>query len=178
MSRPGYCHCLLPGNGSVVRHIRHASTVGVNSFVPLIGFRASDKDHCSQPRDQHLLIKELDIALWALITDLEHRGILDKTLIAIGTEFGRPAACDGRGGRGHQGSCFSLLLAGGGLKYQGAYDVTDELSRKIVETPASVPDFHATIHATTGINPAEELFDDSRPVPITDQGKPVEALFG
>ncbi|KLU07566.1 hypothetical protein RISK_000644 [Rhodopirellula islandica] len=134
--------------------------------------------HNEGQQNQHVLIKELDIALSALITDLEQQGILDKTLIAIGTEFGRPAEYDGRGGRGHQGTCFSLVLAGGGLNHQGAYGVTDELSKKIVEKPVSVPDFHATIHAALGINPGLELFDGSRPIPITDQGKPVAALFG
>ena len=133
--------------------------------------------HNEGQRNQHLLIKELDIALSALINDLETQGMLDKTLIAIGTEFGRPAAYDGRGGRGHQGTAFSLLLAGGGLKHQGAYGVTDELGKKIVENPVSIPDFHATIHAALGIDPARELFDGSRPVPITDVGKPIEALF-
>ena len=134
--------------------------------------------HNEGQQNQHLLIRELDIALSALITDLEQQGLLDTTLIALGTEFGRPATYDGRGGRGHQGSCFSLLLAGGGLKHQGAWGVTDELSKTIVENPVSVPDFHATIHAALGIDPAHELFDGSRPVPITDQGRPVEALFG
>lgn len=133
--------------------------------------------HNEGQQNQHLLIRELDIALSALITDLEQQGILDKTLIAIGTEFGRPAVYDGRGGRGHQGSCFSLLLAGGGLKHQGAYGVTDELSRKVVENPVSVPDFHATIHAALGIDPAKELFHGSRPIPITDQGRPIAELF-
>jgi len=133
--------------------------------------------HNEGQQNQHLLIEELDIALSALITDLEKQGILDKTLIAIGTEFGRPAVYDVRGGRGHQGSCFSLLLAGGGLKHQGAYGVTDELSKKVVENPVSVPDFHATIHAALGINPAQELFDGSRPIPITDQGRPITELF-
>lgn len=133
--------------------------------------------HNEGQKNQHLLVQELDIALATLITDLEQKGILDKTLIAIGTEFGRPAAYDGRGGRGHQGSCFSLLLAGGGLQHQGAYGITDELSKKIVEKPVSVPDFHATIHAALGINPGMELYDGSRPVPITDGGVPVAALF-
>ncbi|WP_417849188.1 DUF1501 domain-containing protein [Thalassoglobus sp.] len=134
--------------------------------------------HNEGQQNQHLLIEELDIALSALITDLEQKKMLDKTLIAIGTEFGRPAAYDARGGRGHQGSCFSLLLAGGGLNHQGAYGVTDELSKNVVENPVSVPDFHATIHAALGINPALELFDNARPVPITDGGKPIAALFG
>lgn len=133
--------------------------------------------HNEGQQNQHLLIQELDIALSALITDLEQQGLLDKTLIALGTEFGRPAAYDGRGGRGHQGSCFSLLLAGGGLNHQGAYGVTDELSKNIVDSPVSIPDFHATIHAALGIDPSQELFDGSRPVPITDGGQPVAALF-
>ncbi|MEZ5943909.1 MAG: DUF1501 domain-containing protein [Planctomycetaceae bacterium] len=133
--------------------------------------------HNEGQQNQHLLIKELDIALSTLITDLETQGMLDKTLIALGTEFGRPAEYDGRGGRGHQGTCFSLLLAGGGLRHQGAYGVTDELSKKVLENSVSVPDFHATIHAALGINPALELFDGSRPVPITDGGRPVAALF-
>ena len=63
------------------------------------------------------------------------------------------------------------------MRHQGAYGVTDELSKKVVENPVSVPDFHATIHSALGINPALELFDGSRPVPITDGGQPVAALF-
>ena len=133
--------------------------------------------HNEGQKNQHLLIKELDIALSALIQDLEHQGMLDTTLIAVGTEFGRPAGFDSRGGRGHQGSCFSLLLAGGGLKHHGVYGVTDELSKKIVENPVSIPDYHATIHHALGIDPAHELFDGSRPVPITDQGQSIKALF-
>lgn len=127
--------------------------------------------------NQHILIKELDIALAALISDLEEKGLLDKTLIVIGTEFGRPASYDTKGGRGHQGACFSLLLAGGGLNHQGAYGVTDELSKTVVENPVSIPDFHATIHAALGIDPSHELTESVRPVPITDGGVPVAKLF-
>ncbi|MEX2578660.1 MAG: DUF1501 domain-containing protein [Verrucomicrobiales bacterium] len=133
--------------------------------------------HNEGQQNQHLLIEELDTALSALMRDLEKKGILDKTLIAIGTEFGRPAKYDGRGGRGHQGSCFSLVLAGGGLNHQGAYGVTDELSQKILEDPVSLADFHATIHASLGIDPAHELTDGARPVPITDGGVPIAKLF-
>ena len=129
-------------------------------------------------KNQHLLIQELDTALAALTRDLEQKGMLDKTLIVVGTEFGRPPEFDGRGGRGHQGTAFSLLLAGGGLKHSGAYGVTDELAKKVVENPVSIPDFHATVHAALGIDPGKELMDGTRPVPITDGGKPVAALFG
>lgn len=133
--------------------------------------------HNEGQQNQHVLIKELDTALSALIIDLEEKGILDKTLIAVGSEFGRPAAYDGRGGRGHQGTCFSLVLAGGGLKHSGAYGVTDELSKEVLEKPVSIPDFHATIHAAMGIDPRKDLYDGARPVPLTDQGTPIAELF-
>lgn len=128
-------------------------------------------------RNQHLLIQELDLALSGLIADLKRVGMLDKTLIAVGTEFGRPADFDGRGGRGHQGSAFSMLLAGGGLRHCGAYGVTDDLAKKPLENPVSVPDFHATILAALGVDPRHELMDGSRPVPMTDEGKAIAALF-
>ena len=128
--------------------------------------------------NQHLLIRELDTALAALIADLEARGLLDRTLIVVATEFGRPPEFDGRGGRGHQGTAFTLVLAGGGLRHRGAYGVTDDLSKKVVADPVSIPDFHATIHWALGIDPARELKDGARPVPITDGGRPIRALFG
>lgn len=133
--------------------------------------------HNDGQEKQHLLIKDLDDALATLITDLKTHGLLDKTLIALGTEFGRPPEFDAGGGRGHQCSTFSLLLAGGGLNHCGAYGVTDDLSKKILENPVSVPDFHATIHTALNIDPAHELMDGTRPVPLTDNGKPIASLF-
>ncbi len=129
--------------------------------------------------NQHLLIEELDMAMAALIDDLERIGRLDSTLIAVAGEFGRPPEFDGGGGRGHQSTTFSCVLAGGGLKTGKVIGVTDELSKTIVERPVSVADFHATIHSALGINPAHEIkTPDNRPVPITDRGRPIAELFG
>ncbi|MBA2114138.1 DUF1501 domain-containing protein [Bremerella alba] len=128
--------------------------------------------------DQHKLIHELDDALSTLILDLEERKLLDKTLVVVSTEFGRPPQFDGGGGRGHQGSAFTCVLAGGGLKHQGAFGETDELSQTIVSDPVSVPDLFATIHAAMGIDYAKSLYDGDRPVPITDRGQPITKLFG
>lgn len=126
---------------------------------------------------QHALIQDLDTAVAALITDLEARRMLDRTLIVITTEFGRPPEFDSGGGRGHQGSAFSCVLAGGGLTHRGAYGETDELGKKVTADPVSVPDFFATIHAALGIDPAKHLDDGDRPIPITDMGQPIAALF-
>ena len=58
------------------------------------------------------------------------------------------------------------------------YDLHVALGAKIVEHPVSVPDFHATIYAALGIDPTKDLHEAGRPVPITDGGKPIAALFG
>ncbi len=127
--------------------------------------------------NQHILIQQLDQGLATLVSDLEKNRLLDKTLIVVGTEFGRPPEFDGGGGRGHQGKTFSWVLAGGGLKTGQAIGETDELSKKPVSNPMSIPDVHATICCALGINPAKNLFDGPRPVPITDRGEPARQLF-
>lgn len=126
---------------------------------------------------QHLLIKELDNALSALVVDLEDKKLLDRTLIVVMSEFGRPAAFDAGGGRGHHAKSFSVTFAGGGLKNGTVVGETDDLGMTIVNRPVSVPDLHATIHAALGVNPAEELYAGDRPVPLTDGGRPVHELF-
>ena len=127
---------------------------------------------------QHALIQEMDTAMSTLIMDLEEKQMLDKTLILITTEFGRPPEFDSGGGRGHQGSAFSCVLAGGGLNHCGAYGETDELSKKIVTDPVSVADLFATIHAAVGVDYSKNLYDSDRPVPVTDMGQPIAKLFG
>lgn len=126
---------------------------------------------------QYLIIQQLDQALAALIRDLKQYRLLDKTLIVVSTEFGRPPEFDGGGGRGHQSQAFTVALAGGGLKNGRAVGVTDEIGKKIIERPISVPDLFATIHWAMGVNPAKNLYDGDRPVPLTDHGKPVKELF-
>jgi hypothetical protein len=126
---------------------------------------------------QHELIIQLDQALAALLRDLEQKKLLDTTLVVVATEFGRPPEFDSGGGRGHQSQAFSVFLAGGGLRTGQVIGETDELGKQIVRHPVSVPDLHATIYCALGINPAKELYDRERPVPITDLGQPVRELF-
>ncbi len=128
--------------------------------------------------NQHLLIQDIDQTIGTMMADLEARGRLEKTLIILNTEFGRPAQFDSGGGRGHHSKCFSVVLAGGGLRHQGAYGVSDERAMKILENPVGVPDFFATALASLQIDPSKYLYDGDRPVPMTDMGQPIEALFG
>jgi uncharacterized protein DUF1501 len=126
---------------------------------------------------QHALIQELDKALATLVIDLEKTRLLDKTLIVVAGEFGRPAQFDAGGGRGHHAKSFSVALAGGGLKTGQAIGQTDDLAMSIVSRPVSVADLHATIHAALGIDPREHLYAGERPVPITDGGVAIGELL-
>ncbi len=134
--------------------------------------------HREGQQNQHLLIQRLDHAFAALIKDLEENKLLDKTLLVIASEFGRPATFDSLGGRGHHAKSFTVMLGGGGLKTGQAIGTTDELGMSIADHPVSVPDLFATILATLGANPHEELYAGSRPVPATDGGVPIKELFG
>jgi uncharacterized protein DUF1501 len=126
---------------------------------------------------QHELIRELDAALATLVLDLEAKKLLGKTLIVVGTEFGRPAAFDAGGGRGHHSKSFSMVFAGGGLKSGITIGETDELGMTIVNRPVSIPDFLATFCCALSIDPHKELYAGERPVPITDRGEPIGELF-
>lgn len=133
--------------------------------------------HNGAQKQQHLLIQSLDRSVAAFIKDLENNHLLDKTLIVIAGEFGRPAHFDSGGGRGHHGKCFTVMLAGGGLRTGQCVGTTDELAMKIVDEPVGVPDLFATICAAMGVNPHKNLMAGERPVPITDYGTPIAKLF-
>jgi hypothetical protein len=96
----------------------------------------------------------VDQPLAALITDLKRRGMLDDTLIAICTEFGRTPWTDKIGGKGrnHYAAAFTCLLAGAGVKGGTAYGQTDEHGVSIVANPVHVHDYHATILHLMGID--------------------------
>ncbi len=165
--------CLL-SRRLIERGVRFIEVASNLNFVNGTGWDT----HNSGQLNQHILIDELDQALSTLITDLEQKKLLDKTLIVVATEFGRPPEFDGGGGRGHHAKAFSGLLAGGGLNSGRVIGVTDELGREVVERPVSIPDFHATIYAALGIDPHKELYAGDRPVPITDGGRAIAELFG
>ena len=164
--------CLL-ARRLVQRGVRFVE-VGFNlNFVNGAGWDT----HNGAQVEQHGLIQRLDQGVAALIADLEKERLLDKTLILISTEFGRPAAFDGGGGRGHYGKAFTCVLAGGGLRTGQAVGTTDALAQKIEDEPCGVPDLFATVVAAMGIKPSKNMMDGERPVPVTDKGVAVRKLF-
>lgn len=94
----------------------------------------------------------VDRALAGLLTDLKRRGLLDDTLVAICTEFGRtPTTFNGKG-REHYIDAFSSLLCGGGVRGGMAFGQTDEYGMQVVADPCHVHDYHATILHLLGLD--------------------------
>jgi hypothetical protein len=101
--------------------------------------------------------KETDQASAALITDLKQRGLLEDTLVVWGGEFGRTVYCQGRltdddYGRDHHPRCFTIWLAGGGIRPGMTLGETDDFSYNLTADPVDVHDLHATILHLLGID--------------------------
>jgi hypothetical protein len=100
---------------------------------------------------------DVDRASAALVQDLKQRGLLDETLVIWGGEFGRTNYCQGNFsadnyGRDHHPRCFSIWMAGGGVKPGISYGETDEFGYNIVKNPVHVHDFHATVLHLMGMD--------------------------
>ncbi|MCH2693744.1 MAG: DUF1501 domain-containing protein [Acidobacteriia bacterium] len=101
--------------------------------------------------------RDVDRASWALIQDLKERGLLEDTLVIWGGEFGRTIYSQGQltptdYGRDHHPRCYSIWMAGGGVKGGVVYGETDDFSYNIVKNPVHIRDFQATILHLFGIN--------------------------
>ena len=113
--------------------------------------------HGTLPRDIASQCKDVDQACYALVQDLKQRGLLDDTLVIWGGEFGRTVYSQGtltetNYGRDHHPRCFSIWMAGGGVKGGQVYGETDEMSYNIVKDPVHVRDLHATILHQMGLD--------------------------
>ncbi|MEQ8768118.1 MAG: DUF1501 domain-containing protein [Planctomycetota bacterium] len=101
---------------------------------------------------------DIDQPIAALVKDLEQRGLLDETLVVWGGEFGRTSMNEARNGstflgRDHHPDCFTMWMAGGGVKEGFTFGATDELGYTIAEDPMSVRDLQATILHALGLDP-------------------------
>ena len=113
--------------------------------------------HYNLPSDLRLQCGDIDQPCAALIRDLKQRGLLDETLVVWGGEFGRTTYSQGKlepanHGRDHHGRCFSLWLAGGGVKPGLLFGETDEFCYNVVRDPVHVHDLNATLLYLLGVD--------------------------
>ncbi len=113
--------------------------------------------HGGLPKDLPKQCMDVDQASWALVQDLKQRGLLEDTLVIWGGEFGRTIYCQGgltktNYGRDHHPRCFSIWMAGGGIKGGVVHGETDEFSYNVVKDPVHINSLNATILNQLGID--------------------------
>jgi hypothetical protein len=174
--------CLVPGTyASNCLLARKLSESGVR-FVQL--YHQGWDQHGNMVGEMPLQAEDVDRATAALVMDLKQRGLLDETLVIWGGEFGRTNYCQGNltkqnYGRDHHPRCYTIWMAGGGVKPGTVYGETDEFGYNIVKDPVHVNDFHATVLHLMGLNHEQLTFKHlGRRYRLTDvAGKVVDGIL-
>jgi uncharacterized protein (DUF1501 family) len=124
------------------------------------------------------VLPELDRVLFALINDLDQRGLLDSTVVYCAGEFGRTPQINRNAGRDHWAQSMAVLLAGGGIKKGYCYGSTDANGMNPDTDPCSPDDVSATIFQALGIEPQTELHSSTgRPIRVFREGKVLESVL-
>lgn len=162
------------GVSCVTVHWGTSANPGANRYLPIW-----DTHYGNCPALKELLLPTTDQAFSALLEDLDERGLLDETLIVWMGDFGRTPKINERGGRDHWGSCFTVVLAGGGIRGGQVYGASDQIAAYPKENPVTHGDIHATIYHALGIDSQTVTVTDAlgRELPLHDKGKPLEKLF-
>jgi uncharacterized protein (DUF1501 family) len=155
-------------------------------FVTAAGYHGSSWDTHSDNDKGHRdrLAPPLDRTLTALVEDLEERGLLESTLVIAMGEFGRTPTINTNLGRDHWPNCWSLALAGGGIKTGQVVGASDDRGYNVAERVVTMGDLYATIYQLFGIDWKREYMSPiGRPVKIANSlddktGSPVKELLG
>ncbi|MGV3722454.1 MAG: DUF1501 domain-containing protein [Actinomycetota bacterium] len=130
------------------------------------------------PRMKDTLMPPMEKAYSALLEDLSDRGLLDETLVIWMGDFGRTPKINGDGGRDHWPQCYTMVLAGGGIKGGQIVGESDATGAYPISRPVTPADIHATVFHALGYDPHVTTYPslDGRPIPLTE-GSPIMELF-
>jgi hypothetical protein len=124
------------------------------------------------------LLPQLDAAVSSLLADLTDRGLLQRTLVAVMGEFGRTPRVNNNAGRDHWNFCYTLLLAGGGIKAGYVHGASDRLGSHPSNSPVTPADVIATIYACLGLHSEMELRDRlQRPFQLCPWGSAIREVL-
>ncbi len=154
-------------------------------FVTAAGYagQAWDAHDDGDKQYREKLGPTLDKSLPVLINDLDERGLLDSTIVIVMGEFGRTADINLGGGRDHWPECWSVLLAGGGIRGGQVYGASNETGAYVSDKMVSMGDLFATIYKAMGIDWTKEIMHPvGRPIKIANSfddqtGQPINALL-
>jgi hypothetical protein len=172
---------LLLGRRLVERGVRFVNVSWDNMrqrFSPPASNQVWDTHERNFPilRENHL--PHLDQTFSALMEDLDQRGLLDETLIVMMGEMGRTPRINANGGRDHWTFCYTVLLAGAGIRGGSVYGESDAHAAYVRNNPAHVRDICATIYHDLGIDPEMCVYDHGRrPIPIAHGGRPLRDIL-
>jgi hypothetical protein len=171
--------------GQSVLLSRRLIEAGVN-LVQVNWYRGVDEPADTPCWDSHareaerlrtVLCPPADLAISALIEDLEARGILDETLVVCMAEFGRTPRFNRVGGRDHWGNVYSVALAGGGIRGGTVFGASDAIGAYPKDGKVQPQDLTATIFHCLGLDPLTIIQDTlGRPIPIS-RGEPIEQIL-
>ncbi|HRX55680.1 MAG TPA: DUF1501 domain-containing protein [Verrucomicrobiales bacterium] len=121
-------------------------------------------------RLKNVLVPPMEQAYVALLDDLEERGLLESTLVIWMGEFGRTPKINGDAGRDHWPGCYTMVLAGGGIRGGQVVGSSDSIGAYPKERPVSPADVHATVFTALGYDPRGLAYQasDGRPIPLTE----------
>ena len=163
-------HCLvarrLVERGVRFVQIFHGGNGGAGEWDAHGGLKANHANLCGQ----------IDLPLASLLHDLKRRGMLDETLVVVGTEFGRTPGSQGADGRDHHPLAFSVVLAGGGLRGGVVHGETDELGYHAAVDRHYVTDVHATVLRQLGLDPRRLEIPGRKRLEI-DFGQPIQQII-
>jgi uncharacterized protein (DUF1501 family) len=122
-------------------------------------------------------LPQFDQAFAALIADLTASGLLAETLVVVSSDFGRTPRMNAEGGRDHWTKCFSIALAGAGLKPGYVHGASDATGAGPLEGAVHAKDYAATLFHLLGIAPEKRILaQGTRPISISD-GEPIKAIL-
>ena len=124
------------------------------------------------------LLPKFDLAIPALFSDLEDRGLLEKTIVLVTGEFGRTPTINREAGRDHWSRCFTVIMGGGGIQGGRVIGKSDATASDPDEDPYRPEDLAATLYHLVGINHRDEMITpEGRPILLSNGGRVMEALL-
>ena len=132
--------------------------------------------HSNLKNGHSALCTQVDQPIAGLLKDLKRRGLLDETIVVLGTEFGRTPGAQNADGRDHHPYGFSIALAGGGIKGGVIHGTTDEIGFHAVEHRHYVTDVHATVLHQLGLDPRRLEVPGRKRLDL-DFGEPMRAVL-
>jgi hypothetical protein len=124
------------------------------------------------------LLPEFDSACSSLLQDLHDRGMLEKTLVCVLGDFGRTPKINANAGRDHWNSCYTIMLAGAGIRPGFVYGASDRTGAVPAEFPVSPGDIMATIYRLLGVRSTTQILDSlGRPHEVVPQGRVVSEIM-